>query len=71
MVVVPGLTAEIIPLLTPAVAIKVAAELHVPPLIVLLSVELLPWQMVVFPVMAVGIVFTVNGIVETQPAPVV
>lgn len=48
-----------------------AAELHVPPGVALLSIEVCPWQMEVMPVIAAGSGLTVTRIVAMQPAAVV
>ena len=70
MVVVPPET----PVTTPVEAVTVATELllvvHVPPVVALLNVMLLPWHTEAGPVMGVSRV-TVSVVVAVQPAPVV
>jgi hypothetical protein len=58
MVAVPAATPVTIPVLGPTVATPVDPELHVPPEVVLLNVEVLPVQIVDVPVFAVTALMT-------------
>lgn len=69
--VVPADTPVTIPDDMPIVATPASPELHVPPAGASLSAVILPWQTVVFPVIADGSVFIVTVVVAMQPAVVV
>ncbi len=71
MVVVSAVTPVNIPVVTLIVAVPGVAELHVPPLTLLLSVALLPMHRVVFPAIVVGSGLTVIVAVVMQPKGVV
>ena len=68
MIDVPGLTPVTTPEADPTVAIVVVPLVHVPPLVALLKVVVLPTHIVMTPVIGVGDgnIFTVN--VTQQPA---
>lgn len=58
-----------IPVAEPTVAIEVLPLVHVPPLVVLLSVAVWPTHKPMLPVMPAGAGFTVIGFVTVQPVP--
>lgn len=65
--VVPLETPVTVPLPDPIVAIRVFAVLHVPPDAVFAKVVVAPTQVVLVPVIAAGVRFTVNTEVVKQP----
>lgn len=68
---VPAVIPVAMPVDAPIVAMAVLPLLHVPPGVALLRVVVLPWQMVLVPVMAGGEASTVNVIELVQPDEVV
>lgn len=67
IVAVPPDIPRAVPLLTPIVATAGLPLLHVPPVVPLLSVDVLPWQRLVVPVMAlIGLTVIID--VAVQPA---
>ena len=68
MVTVPPLTAVSTPVDSPMVARAVLLLLHVPPVVALLSVMLLPVHGLDTPVVAAKAVFTVSWVIVRQPA---
>jgi hypothetical protein len=67
IVVLPAATPVTEPLAEPTVAMAVLLLLHVPPVLVVVSVVLLALHRVLAPVILAGLVLTVNNAVVKQP----
>ena len=70
MLAVPAATPVTTPVRVPTVAMDVLRLLHVPPVAVSISVEVVPTQNDVVPVIADGVEFTVTTTVAAVPQPV-
>ena len=71
MVATPALTPVTTPLLLFTVAVPVAALLHVPPPVVVVSVAVPPTHTAAIPLIAAGTAYTVTIFTDAQPAVVV
>ena len=67
MLAVPALTPVTNPVLEPIVAMPVLPLLHVPPVVALARVDVVPAHIAVAPVIAAGSGFTVIIVVVIQP----